>query len=106
MKMTKRRANKFLVYLDAHGLLARGTKEQIAQARREYRKLYQRTYRRRYRETHVEVRFTVSMPTKRALEAQSVENGMDVGTYAREATIARLKGPDIPRLRQLNREAL
>jgi hypothetical protein len=90
--MPKRAENRLLAYLEAKGVLTNGTPDDIAAAKREYRKLYQQEYKRSYLTGHSEVRFTLASSITQSIDAAAHQIGIDRSTYAKEATLARLSG--------------
>ena len=99
------RRNKLLEYLDARGLLD-GSPEEIAAAKREYRRSYDRAYKRRYRRSHTEVRFTTDARTIKLLEDVARPLGITPSTFAKEAAIARALGKRYASELRLGREVL
>ena len=106
LPMPKPRTNNLLDYLEAKGVLANGTMDELAAAKREYRKVYQREYKQRYRTRHIEVRFTLASSVMRSIDTAVKTVGIDRGTYAKEATLARWQGRSYGTDLRIRREVL
>jgi hypothetical protein len=104
--MSKSNQNSLFAYLKARGVLENGTPEEIAAAKRDYRRDYERLYKRRYRVRHSEVRFTFNREEQRLLLAAAAVVGIDNGTFAKEATLARLHSTSPGSDTRVSREVL
>lgn len=104
--MSKRNQNSLFAYLQARGVLEKGTTEEVTAAKRDYRRDYERLYKRRYRLRHSEVRFTLNSEERRLLHSASVTAGVDNGTFAKEATLTRLHGKSPGSDSRVSREVL
>lgn len=100
------RQNRLFAYLEAKGVLANGTPEEISAAKRDYRRDYERLYKRRYRMRHSEVRFTLGQDERRMLLSAADMAGIDSGTFAKESTLARLNGKSHGSQMRIEREVL
>lgn len=104
--MTKVKRDRVTEYLAAKGFLPNGTPEEIAEAKREYRRTYERMYKRRYRTVHREVRFTLSEAEWRTLRHAAATLGVDIGSYAKDATRSAMTGTTPVATSQVTREVL